>query len=412
MAGPSSSRGRETIRRTDEPEGAGLILWMCAVLFVVVFYVTGVADFALHTGGFSYLGTEGELVGFVFVAACLYTAIMLGSWAATRSFDLPRSLRAAAERTGGMVAEVALLVCVLAAAAAVVVTRSLLYAPMVAALALPAVSTFFRASARRPVAGLPAVNPPRGAHAAMEDDLPEFDPDNPLPEGYQAMHLDWRFDETLSERPRFEHDLVYSLRTVGEMGALGVQPGRTGVALFRHLAVAGVTREVVDVATTLRSISTERRYGVLDEIAHCVDFLTGLITVVPAAQGDQAEGAGRIVAGQYPLVTLVGGEGTPGWEGTPRRRGTLDSVYALIASVLISLGHRVILVEFEDHYSLGVGGASGMPGHHVEHEGERFYFVGRGAGDAWRVDELPPEMADAVLGTVDVVVEAGATAGG
>lgn len=402
MAEPSSSRGWEPIMRTDEPAGAGLVLWMCAVLFVVVFYVTGAADFAWHAGGFSYLGADGELVGFVFIAACLYAAIALGSWAATHSFDLPRWLRAAAERTGGMAAEVTLLVCVLAAAAAVVATRSLLYAPVVAAVALPAVSTFFRASPRRPVEGLPAVSLPRGAHAAMEDDLPQFDPDNPLPEGYQVMHLDWRFDETLSERPRFEHDFVYSLRTVGEMGALGAQSERTGVTLFRHLAVAGVTREIVDVATTLRRISTERRYGVLDEIAHCVNFLTGLITVEPSTQSNQAEESGIVVDGQYPLLTLVGREGTPGWDGTRRCRGTLDSVYVLMTSVLISLGHRVILVEFEDHYSIGVGGASGMPGHYAEHESERFYFVGWVAGDGWRVGELPAELADAVTGTLSV----------
>ena len=151
MAEHSLLRGRETILRTDEPAGAGLVLWMCAALFVFVFYITAGADFAMRSGGFSYLGGEGEIVGFLFVAACVYAAIALGSWAVTRSFTVPRGLRAAAERTGGMLAEVALLICVLAATAMVVATRSLLYAPLVIALGAPAVSTFFRTAAARPV---------------------------------------------------------------------------------------------------------------------------------------------------------------------------------------------------------------------------------------------------------------------
>ena len=94
---------------------------------------------------------------------------------------------------------------------------------------------------------------------------------------------------------------------------------------------------------------------------------------------------------QSPLTTLIG------------RGGTLESVHVLVASVLIALCHRVILIEFEDHFSLGVGGASGMPGHYVEHEGDRFYFVGWVTGDGWVVGELPGELADAVTGTVNVL---------
>ncbi len=405
MAGQQRATRWEAVRRADEPAGAGLVLWTSAVLFVVVFYLTGIADLASEPGGFAYLGADADVVGFLFIATCVYAAIVLGSWAATRSFELPRSLRAAAERSGGLTAEVVLLACALLAAVVVVVTRSLMYAPLVAAVAAPAVATFFRTTALRPVAGLPAVAQPRGAHAALEDALPDFDPSRRLPEGYQVMHLDWRFDQTLSLRPRFEEHLVYSVQTLREMSAPEQLPGRTGITLFRHLVVAGVTREIVEVATILRRISDERGFGVLDEITHCVGLITSLVpTVTTPAPEAAAAGDGGIAAGaQYPLSTLVGQPDVMDGDRTRERLGTLDSLYVLMAAVLITLGHRVIVVEFEDHYSLGVAGATGMPGHYVEHDNAAFYFAGWVVGDGWRVGELPPGLADAVSGTLDVI---------
>ncbi len=413
MATGDARSAHETILRTDEPVGAGLATWLGTVLFVGVVYLTGLSEIAMGADTFKYLNGDGATFTFVFIVACLYATSILFSWGVVHSFDLPRQLRSAAERTGALVPELVLLVAVLIAGVTVALTRSLLFAPLVLALAVPSVFTFFRETAVRPVVVLPQAGAPGGAHYWMESELPTIDPDVPLPPGYELRQLDWCFNQSLSERPRFEHELVYSLRTIEETGVLLAQSRRTGVALHRYLATAGVTQEVVGVALRLRAISSERGYGVLDEVASCVAFVEQLVTVVkPGEPAEPVEfpednqppdglveatwgGAPAVTARipsvepllQTPIATLVSGS------------GSLESVSTLLASLFLSLGHDVIVAETEDGFSLGVGGATGMPGPYLTHEGRSFYFVGQDGDDGWVIGDLPAERAAAITGT-------------
>ncbi len=81
---------------------------------------------------------------------------------------------------------------------------------------------------------------------------------------------------------------------------------------------------------------------------------------------------------RYPVETLVD------------KAGDCEDTSILMASLLDSMGYRVVLVVFPGHVGVGVLGGEGMSGTYIEYNGGKYFYL-ETTNTGWQVGHIPEE---------------------
>lgn len=126
----------------------------------------------------------------------------------------------------------------------------------------------------------------------------------------------------------------------------------------------GICGELRDVAQRLLAVG--KTFGTYQEVSFVLTFVQTAITY-KSENGEYPK---------YPVESLVDTE------------GDCKDVSVLAAALLKTMGYDVALLYVPGHVALGVVGAEGLEGAHVEHDGKEYYYCEMTAA-GWKIGELP-----------------------
>ncbi|WP_432559342.1 hypothetical protein [Granulicoccus sp. GXG6511] len=143
-----------------------------------------------------------------------------------------------------------------------------------------------------------------------------------------------------------------------------------GVPQIERYVVRGTTADVERLAVRLRDLSTDSRYSTYEQISSVLAMVQSI------TYSFDIDSTGHEEYWRYPVETMHD------------ETGDCEDTTFLAGSLLRRLGHDVVVLFLPSHAALGVAVPDGIPGHFVEHEGQRYYYC-ETTGEGWRVGELP-----------------------
>jgi hypothetical protein len=352
----------------------GLLMWT-ALTFVLLFYFTGLAasDWSRQWSVSLLPGVPVQVAWGLAAVMCWLAALAAVYGVGAASGGVQRLYLTSAHRTGLVSLES--FGAVLGGAALVyAAVWDAFYLPLALAAALPFWSAVSRPIFLRSVGTGRSVFIPPDAHAWDETAVLEAESDSALPEGFVYRRFEWRFGVGLSDEDTYWMDLPIDERLYLQMQAGNPGLDRSSKNPYYKLVVRGITQEVVRAARELLQISG-RGLGSYDEICNAAAFVQQAIRY-----GTDTETKGAEYF-RYPIETLY------------EQVGDCDCKAILLAAILTTMGHDVVLLQTKTHVALGVGGAAGLPGTFARVNGKPYFYLETTA-PRWRPGELPADMTD------------------
>ncbi|HID54931.1 TPA: hypothetical protein EYP37_00260 [Candidatus Poribacteria bacterium] len=140
----------------------------------------------------------------------------------------------------------------------------------------------------------------------------------------------------------------------------------------KEYVAGGICGEIRELAHGLLRIG--KPYGTYEE----VNFVLSFVQQIVRYESEEKEYP------KYPVETLV------------EEAGDCEDFSILGAAILKVMGYDVALLILPRHVALGVGGAEGIPGAYVEHNGRRYYYCEM-TSDGWRIGDIPEKFKDAKI---------------
>lgn len=135
-----------------------------------------------------------------------------------------------------------------------------------------------------------------------------------------------------------------------------------------------VTRDVHQLASTLRKLSSERQLYSVEEITNVACFVQ---QAIPYSYDRDSAPNHEEEYPRYPIETLYD------------KTGDCECKSFLLAALLLVLGYRIAIIILEGHAALGVGLNTDLPGsYYVGSSGEKYYYLETTA-EGWILGQIP-----------------------
>ena len=375
---------------TREPLGA---VYLGTLIFIAALYLVP-SVFLVRRLDLWPKASWGHEATFAVICSAGYVACVLGVVTVTRLAGSDLSERMG-HRTGLVGIEP--LVVLLGVVGCVLTWRlGYVYLPLALAALLPPLISLPAAVYRRPVGGTRIIYvPPHAPPLWLEP--PELGPDGELPPGFELREYAWTFDPDGAPE-QFAVSLPVNMDLYGEMCEMNEDQSERSSEVpnpFARRAVGGITSDVLRLADALVRISESRSMGPLNEIGLAYSFVQDNDNI---AYADDLSTKGQPDYWRYPLETLV------------ERQGDCECKSILLASMLVVMGHHVVMLEMwpkdggDGHVAVGIEAPEGIEGAFVSLHGRKYFYCETTAG-GWRLGNLPPGTEDSEIKAHELVLE-------